>query len=114
MQLLFILQSDGGVASLLSNYGLLMIMLLVIWLFFFRPQAKKQKAQVKFMEELQKGDEVATASGLIGRINKIDDNIITLQVDQKTFIRVTKGSISKEMTDIVQKSTPSASSSTAE
>jgi len=114
MQLLFILQSSSGAASLLSNYGLLMIMLVVIWLFFFRPQAKKQKAQVKFMEELQKGDEVATASGLIGRINKIEDNIITLQVDQKTFIRVTKGSISKEMTEIVQKSTASSPATTTE
>lgn len=114
MQLLFILQSSGGAAALLSNYGLLMIMLVVIWLFFFRPQAKKQKAQVKFMEDMQKGDEVATASGLIGRINKIEDNIITLQVDQKTFIRVTKGSISKEMTEIVQKATASTPTATTE
>lgn len=88
-----------------------MIMLVVIWLFFFRPQAKKQKAQNKFIEELQKGDEVSTASGLIGRVNKIEDGIVTLQVDQKTFIRVTKGSISKEMTDIIRKATASASGS---
>lgn len=80
MHILFYLQSGGGgVGSLLSNYGLLMIMLVVIWLFFFRPQAKKQKAQNKFIEELQKGDEVSTASGLIGRVNKIDDGIVTLE-----------------------------------
>jgi preprotein translocase subunit YajC len=109
MHFLFYLQSGGGgIGSLLSNYGLLMLMLIVIWLFFFRPQAKKQKAQAKFIEELQKGDEVATTSGLIGRINKIDNGIVTLQIDQKTFVRVTKGSISKEMTEVVQKATTSS------
>jgi preprotein translocase subunit YajC len=105
MHLLFYLQSGGGAGSLLTNYGLLMIMLIVIWLFFFRPQAKKQKAQVKFLQDIQKGDEVATASGLIGRVNKIEDQIVTLQIDPKTFIRVTKSSISKEMSDVVQKAT---------
>ncbi len=111
MHFLFYLQSGSGVGALLSNYGLLMVMLIVIWLFFFRPQAKKQKAQVKFIEEIQKGDEVATASGLIGRVNKIEDGIVTLQVDQKAFIRVTKGSISKEMTEIVQKATAASTTS---
>lgn len=105
MSIMFYLQNGGGAGALLSNYGLLMLMLVVIWLFFFRPQAKKQKAQAKFLEEMQKGDEVATASGLIGRINKIENGIITLQVDQKTFIRVTKSSVSKEMTEAIQKAT---------
>lgn len=111
MQLLFYLQSGGGggAGALLSNYGLLMLMLVVIWLFFLRPQAKKQKAQAKFMESLQKGDEVATSSGIIGRINKIEDGIVHLQIDQKTFIRITKGSISKEMTDAIRKSSATGS-----
>jgi preprotein translocase subunit YajC len=103
MMNLFILQSGGGIASLLSNYGLLMLMLVVIWFFFLRPQAKKQKSQAKFIEEIQKGEEVATSSGIIGKVNKVEDGIVTLQVDQKTFIRVTKGSISKEMTDAIKK-----------
>jgi preprotein translocase subunit YajC len=110
MHLLFYLQSSGGAGALLSNYGLLMLMLVVIWLFFFRPQAKKQKAQAKFIDDLQKGEEVVTTSGLIGRINKIDDGIITLQVDQKTFLRVTKSSVSKEMTDAIRKATVTTSS----
>ena len=64
-----------------------------------RPQIKKQKEQNKFGESLAKGNDVVTSSGIIGRINRIDGNIITLQVDPKTYIKVTKGSISKELTD---------------
>ena len=111
MQLLFSLQSSGGASGLLSNYGFLMLMLVVIWFFFLRPQAKKQKAQARFVEDMQKGDEVVTSSGMIGRINKIEDGVITLQVGEKTFIRVTKSSVSREMTDAFQKSATSAEGS---
>ena len=64
-----------------------------------RPQSKKQKEQRQFMNDLEKGAEVVTASGIIGRINKIEDNIVTLEVGNKTYIRVTKTAINKEMTD---------------
>ncbi len=97
---IFTLQASNPGMDLLSNYGLLMVMLVVIWFFFFRPQAKKQKAQGKFMEEMGKGDMVATSSGIVGRINKIEGGIVTIETG-KTFITVTKGSISKEMTDSV-------------
>jgi len=71
----------------------------IIYFFMIRPQMKKQKEQVSFLNEMSKGDEVITSSGIYGRINKIEDNVVTLQVDTKTFIRVAKGAISKEMTE---------------
>ena len=48
---------------------------------------------------LEKGKEIVTASGMIGKINKIENGIVTLQVANNVFIRVTKSSISKEMTE---------------
>ena len=42
-----------------------------------------------------------TASGIIGRINKIEGEIVTLEVGNKNYIRVTRNSISKEMTEAV-------------
>lgn len=95
---IFLLQA-GGSSSIVGMLPLL-AMIVVFWLFFIRPQQKKQKSQTNFISnEITKGDEVATASGIIGKISKIEDNIVTLQVDTKTFIRVTKGAISKEMTE---------------
>ena len=97
---LFVLQSGGP----RLDFNLLMIgaMFVVIWLFFLRPQAKKQKAQAKFIDEINKGDRVATSSGIIGKINKIEGGIVTIE-SGKTFITVTKGSISKEMTESLNK-----------
>jgi len=74
-------------------------MMLVFWLFLLRPQAKRQKEQRNFTESLQKGDDIVTSSGFLGRINKIEGEIVTLELGNKNFVRVTKSSISKEMTE---------------
>lgn len=108
---LFFLQA--ATPSLLGSLWPLLLMFVVIFFFFIRPQAKKQKDQVKFLEALDKGEEVVTASGLIGRINKIEGSIVTLAIGEKTFVRVTKGSISKEMTEAYRKMETSSSDSTA-
>lgn len=79
-------------------------MFLIFWLFLIRPQTKRQKEQRKFAEELEKGSEVVTASGILGKITKIEDNIVTIEVGNKVYLRVTKSSISKEMTDAVYNS----------
>jgi len=76
----------------------------IMYFFFLRPSVKKQKAQENFSEELAKGQEVVTTSGIIGRVNKIEEGIVHLQIDQKTFLKVVKGAISKEMTENLNKS----------
>lgn len=99
MMQFFILQASTGGGNFLVSWGPIILMFGVIWLFFIRPQAKKQKEQGKFVKELEKGDEVVTSSGIIGRITKLEDTVVTIQVDNKTFMRMTRGSVSKEMTD---------------
>jgi len=94
---MFILQGTGSAAF--SQLFIFAAIFIVFYLFFIRPQSKKQKEQNKFVTEVQKGDEIVTNSGMVGKINKIEGNIITLQVDQKTFIRVLRSSVSKELTD---------------
>lgn len=100
MLLSMLLQASGG-SSLMSFLPLILIVI-VFYFFIIRPQQKKAKEQVKFTDSLEKGKQVVTASGIIGRINKIEGNIIHLQVDVKTFLRVTKNSISKDLTEAVE------------
>ena len=101
MSLLNIVLQAGGIAGSLMESLPLILIIVVFYFFFIRPQSKKQKEQLSFVDAMDKGDEVVTASGMIGRINKMDEHTVTLQVDTKTFIRVTKNSISKEMTESV-------------
>lgn len=109
MTLLYFLQAQP---SLIGSLWPLLLMFVVIFFFFIRPQAKKQKEQAKFLESLDKGEEVVTASGIIGRVNKIEGGIVTLAVAEKTFIRVTKGSISREMTEAYRSSAAASSETT--
>ncbi|MCB0665012.1 MAG: preprotein translocase subunit YajC [Saprospiraceae bacterium] len=83
----------------LLNFLPIIGIFVVFYFFFIRPQQKKAKEQNTFIANINKGDDVVTASGIIGKINKIEGEVVTLQIDQKTFIRVTKSSISKEMTE---------------
>ncbi|MDZ4681148.1 MAG: preprotein translocase subunit YajC [Saprospiraceae bacterium] len=98
---LILLQIGTG----MLNYVFLGAMLLIFWLFFIRPQAKKQREQRTFMEGLKVEDEVVTSGGVLGKIYKIESDIITLEVSNKTYIRVTKNVISKEMTEWLKTST---------
>lgn len=94
-----LLLQAGGAGSM--NLLFLGAMILIFWLFLIRPQAKKQREQKSFMESLSQNDRVVTASGILGRISKIEEEIVTLEVATKTYIQVTKNAISKEMTDAI-------------
>jgi preprotein translocase subunit YajC len=98
MQTLIFLQGGGGNGGMfnLLFFGLIIA---VFWLFIIRPQSKRQKEQTRFGSTLEKGKDVVTASGMLGKINKIEGDVITLEVGTKTFIKVMKSAISKEMTD---------------
>jgi preprotein translocase subunit YajC len=94
--MLFILQGAGSNMASLLMMG---VMFAIFYFFFIRPQMKKQKEQASFQSEMKKGDEVVTLSGIIGKISKIDDTEVTLEIDGKTYIRFLKSAISKEMTE---------------
>ena len=92
-----ILQGNAG--ALPINLIMMGLLIGVMYFFFIRPQAKKQKEQIGFESELTKGDEIVTTSGIIGTITKLDEKSVTLQISQKGFIDVTRSSISKELTE---------------
>jgi len=77
-------QAAGGAASdpLGGLTGLLPIILMfvVLWFLMIRPQMKKAKEQKTMVEALAKGDEVLTQGGIAGRITKVGENYLTLEV----------------------------------
>jgi len=90
----------GGTTSLIF----MGMIILVFWLFFIRPQSKKQKEQKKFIEDLQRGTKVVTIAGIHGTINKInEDGTINLEVSPGSYIKMERASISLEMTKAINK-----------
>jgi preprotein translocase subunit YajC len=86
-------QSAGGGDP--GFIGLLPIVLMFVLLYFLmiRPQMKRAKETKAMIEALQKGDEVITAGGVIGRITRLSDAYIGLEIAPNTEITVQKAAV---------------------
>jgi preprotein translocase subunit YajC len=99
---MYLLQAAPGGSSFMPFFFVAMI--LVFWLFFIRPQAKKQKQQKLFIDNLQRGDKVVTIAGIHGTVNKVnEDGTISLEITPGLSIKMEKSSISMEYTAQVNK-----------
>ena len=81
------------------------LMIVVFWLFFIRPQAKRAKNQKSFIENLQKGDKIVTIAGIHGTINKVNDDGTTLNIETSpgSYIKIEKSAISMDWTTALNK-----------
>ena len=79
-------QAPGGMISMLLPLGILVI----FYLFFIRPQQKRQKEERLFREGLAKGDKVLTIGGIYGRIVSLDENSALIQIDENVKVRFDK------------------------
>ena len=73
-----------------------MIAIFVVFYFLLiRPQQKKQKEARAMLDALEKGNEVVTAGGILGRIVKIDEQYVTVEIAPNTQMVVQRGAISQ-------------------
>ena len=84
--------SLGGDAGLM---GFLPIILMFVLLYFLmiRPQMKRAKEQKAMIDALQKGDEVVTGGGILGKVSKITDSYVSIEVADKVEVTVQRPSI---------------------
>ncbi|WP_233556480.1 preprotein translocase subunit YajC [Noviherbaspirillum sedimenti] len=71
----------------------IIIMFAVLYFLMIRPQMKRQKEQKTMMAALAKGDEVIAAGGVVGKITKVTEAYVTLEVANGTEIVVQKGAV---------------------
>ena len=93
---MFLLQAEGAPTQQGSGYsGLIMIVLIfvVFWLFFIRPQNKKQKEEQKFREALQKGDDIVTIGGIHGKVVEVKETTVLVSVDNNVKMEFEKSAI---------------------
>lgn len=79
------------------NILFIVAIFLVAYFFLLRPQSQKQKAQNTFLDSLSKGDRVVTSGGLHGKVTKVDEISLQMEISPKTFVTVNKSSISQEL-----------------
>lgn len=85
---------QGGGESFLPSLLMISAMMVVMYLFFIRPQQKKQKELANFRDSLKKGDRVVTIGGVHGKVTEISGTTIDLEVLDGSRIRFEKSAIS--------------------
>ena len=83
----------GDLMSSLTGMLPLLLMFVVLYFVMIRPQMKRQKEQKAMIDALGKGDEVVSAGGLVGRVTKVGDAYITLEVAEGTEIILQKAAV---------------------
>lgn len=82
--------AEAGFASLIP----LILIFVIFYFLLLRPQIKRAKEHKQMVNSLSKGDEVVTNGGLLGRITKLDENFITLEIAEGVQVKVQRNAVS--------------------
>jgi len=76
-----------------SNFIPLLLIFVIFYFFLIRPQQKKIKEHNEMVGALKRGDEVVTGGGIIGKIKKLDDNILHVDIATDVTVKVMKSTV---------------------
>lgn len=99
---MFLLQAPAQQGNGWSGIILIVLLFVVFWLFFIRPQNKRQKEVQKFRDALQKGDKVMTIGGIHGKVHEVKETTIVITVDNNVNIEVEKSALVANGTQVGQ------------
>jgi preprotein translocase subunit YajC len=85
--------AGGDMQSTLMGMLPLVLMFVVLYFVMIRPQMKKQKEHRAMIDALAKGDEVATAGGLLGTVSKMGENYLGLEVASGVEVQVQRSAV---------------------
>jgi len=87
--------SGSDTQSSLMSMLPLVLMFVVLYFVMIRPQMKKQKDHKAMIDALAKGDEVVTAGGVLGKVSKIGDNYVGLEVASGVEVQIQRSAVTQ-------------------
>jgi preprotein translocase subunit YajC len=82
-----------GIEGNLMSFLPIIMMFVVLYFLMIRPQMKRQKEQKAMMDGLKKNDEVITVGGILGKITKVTDSYVTLEISANTEVVIQKSAV---------------------
>ena len=84
-------QQGGG----WSFWVMIIAMILIMWLFMWRPESKRRKQMEEFRKNLKKGDKIITAGGIYGTVKEVKEGeaSILIEVDSNVTLRIDKNMV---------------------
>ncbi|MCG7601138.1 preprotein translocase subunit YajC [Halomonas sp. McH1-25] len=81
--------AGGGMAQIIMLVGFVLIFYFLLW----RPQSKRAKQHKQLINGLSKGDEIVIGGGLVGRVTKVSDEFIAMEIAEGTEVNVQKNAV---------------------
>jgi preprotein translocase subunit YajC len=88
--------AGAGAESMFGQFGQmlpLVLMFVVLYFVMIRPQMKRQKEVKAMLEAIAKGDEVVTGGGLLGRIAKMGESYLTLEIATGVEVQIQRSAV---------------------
>ena len=85
--------AGGDMQSSLMSMLPLVLMFVVLYFVMIRPQMKKQKEHRTMIEALAKGDEIVTVGGILGKVSKLGDNYLTLEIAANVEVQIQRSAV---------------------
>ena len=82
-----------GIEGNLMSFLPIIMMFVVLYFLMIRPQMKRQKEQKAMMDGLKKGDEIITSGGILGKVTKVTDNYVNVEIAANTEVVVQKSAV---------------------
>ena len=87
--------SSGGAAGLLVQFAPLLFIFVIYYFLLIRPQSRREKEHRDMITAVKRNDTAVTSGGLIGKVTKVEDNEIELEIAAGTRVRVVKSMLSE-------------------
>ncbi len=89
--------TGGDMSSSLVSMLPIVLMFVVLYFVMIRPQMKRQKEHKAMIDALAKGDEVATSGGMLGKVTKLGDNMLSIEIASGVEVQLQRHAVVQVM-----------------
>ena len=85
--------ANGGLIGTIISFAPLILIFIAFWFLMIRPQTKRMKEQQAAIQAVKKGDDVTTAGGIVGKVTKVSDDVVEVEIAQGVRVKVVKSTL---------------------
>src|SRR3546814_3473565 len=87
--------SDAGAAGSILSFAPLVLIFVAFYFLMIRPQSKRVKELQASVAAVKKGDEVTTAGGIVGKVTKVEDLVVEVEIATGVKVKIVKSKIGR-------------------
>ena len=87
--------AEGGLMGSLTGMLPLVLMFVVLYFIMIRPQMKRQKEHRAMIDALAKGDEIVTSGGLLGKVSRMGEGFVHLEVAEGVEVQIQRSAVAQ-------------------